>query len=46
MDDNVILCALEHAFSVEKISPGAGLEPGTASSVGQPGVRKFKPNDL
>ena len=26
---------------VEKISPGAGLEPGTASSVGQPDVRKF-----
>ena len=33
--DNEMLCAMEPPFTVEKISPRAGIELGTARSVGQ-----------
>ena len=34
-DDNERLCAMEPPFTVEKISPRAGIDLGTARSVGQ-----------
>ena len=35
-DDNETLCAVKPCFAVETVSPQAGLELGTARSVGQP----------